>query len=80
MVFYGTPSRFARRSSSLVVLVVLLLLLLLLPLEAVDDITPRAVLMSQLTASASSFAPSWACSLSFWDLSCAGGQDNTSER
>jgi hypothetical protein len=78
MVFYGTPSRFARRSSSLVVLVVLLLLLL--PLEAVDDITPRAVLMSQLTASASSFAPSWACSLSFWDLSCAGGQDNTSER
>ena len=55
MVFYGTPSRFARRSSSLVVLVVLLLLLLLLPLEAVDDITPRAVLMSQLTASASSF-------------------------
>jgi hypothetical protein len=80
MVFYGTPSRFARRSSSLVVLVVLLLLLLLLPLEAVDDITPRAVLMSQLTASASSFAPSRACSLSFWDLSCAGGQDNTSER
>ena len=78
MVFHGTPSRFARRSSSLVVLVVLLLLLL--PLEAVDDITPRAVLMSQLTASASSFAPSWACSLSFWDLSCAGGQDNTSER
>ena len=78
MVFYGTPSRFARRSSSLVVLVVLLLLLL--PLEAVDDITPRAVLMSQLTASASSFAPSRACSLSFWDLSCAGGQDNTSER
>ena len=54
MVFHGTPSRFARRSSSLVVLVVLLLLLLL-PLEAVDDITPRAVLMSQLTASASSF-------------------------
>jgi hypothetical protein len=53
MVFHGTPSRFARRSSSLVVLVVLLLLLL--PLEAVDDITPRAVLMSQLTASASSF-------------------------
>jgi hypothetical protein len=78
MVFYGTPSRFARRSSSLVVLVVLLLLLL--PLESVDDITPRAVLMSQLTASASSFAPSRACSLSFWDLSCAGGQDNTSER
>ena len=78
MVFHGTPSRFARRSSSLVVLVVLLLLLL--PLEAVDDITPRAVLMSQLTASASSFAPSRACSLSFWDLSCAGGQDNTSDR
>ena len=54
MVFYGTPSRFARRSSSLVVLVVLLLLLLLLPLEAVDDITPRAVLMSELAASACS--------------------------